>query len=75
MEKSLGTGTSGLCCPEQKAESRTEVRGGCRVRSQRQLWEWREELTFSGACWERAGVDEKVLAVVEQAHSCGVIQV
>ena len=30
-------------------------------------------LTFSCACWESAGVDEKVLAVVEQAHSCGVI--
>ena len=30
-------------------------------------------LTFSCACWEGAGVDEKVLAVVEKAHSCGVI--
>jgi hypothetical protein len=29
----------------------------------------REELTFSCACWERAGVDKKVLSVVEQTHS------
>ena len=31
-----------------------------------------EELTFSCACWERAGVDEKVLSVVEQTHPCMV---
>jgi hypothetical protein len=67
MEKSDGTGTSGIN-EEKEGGSHIRVRTG----RERKDGSGKGELIRTFPCTRRegAGVDEEVLAIVEQAHSC-----